>query len=157
MPAPGAGPDEETRAIIFDAARHQSLPSAVSAATRHGDGGTLRWRVSTKTLYRLISTKAALFEGTVTARIDSRSVVNLSTCEHQDIEVALQTALLVCADLVLHDEVIALYRMMLAGATNFPTSAKPSIRRRCGARLRRWPNGCACASAARIDQARQCR
>ncbi len=137
---PQARPDEETRAIIFDAARHQFAVSGYAATSM--EMVARRAGVSTKTLYRLIPTKAALFEGTVTARIDSFvSVVNLRTCEHQDIEVALQTALLVCADLVLHDEVIALYRMMLAESDKFPNISETFYQkamRRTIAALAEW-------------------
>jgi AcrR family transcriptional regulator len=116
---PQARPDHETRTIIYDAARHEFAENGYAATSM--ETVARRAGVSTKTVYRLIATKAALFEGTVTARIDSFvSVVNLHSCEHRDIEQALQTALMVCADLVLNDEVVALYRMILVESDKFP-------------------------------------
>ena len=51
--------------------------------------------VSTKTLYRLIPNKAALFEGTLTNRMDRFvSVVRLRACDGSDIEAALREALI---------------------------------------------------------------
>ena len=84
-----------------------------------------RWRgapgVSTKTLYRLIPAKAALFESMVSDRIDRFvSIVNLRDCEGRDTETALQKALMICADLILDPEVLAIYRMMLAEGDAFP-------------------------------------
>lgn len=58
--------------------------------------------VSTKTLYRLIPTKAALFGGTVSGRPDrSLSEVDLQAIDHADIDEALVAALVACAVLVL--------------------------------------------------------
>ena len=63
--------------------------------------------VSTKTLYRLIPNKAALFEAMVTNRIDRFvSVVNLGACEGSDVEAALTEALIICGELLLDSEVI---------------------------------------------------
>ena len=73
--------------------------------------------VSTKTLYRLIPNKAALFEGMVTDRLDRfLSEVDLRAVDHADIEQALYAALMACADLTLDEEVIALQRMILQEA-----------------------------------------
>ena len=58
--------DEETRAIILEAARHE-FPHSGYAATSM-ESVARRAGVSTKTLYRLIPNKAALFEAMVTER-----------------------------------------------------------------------------------------
>ena len=51
--------------------------------------------VSTKTLYRLIPTKAVLFEGMVSDRLDRFvSEVSLHAADHGDIEEALSAALM---------------------------------------------------------------
>src|SRR5260370_32424615 len=47
------------------------------------------------------------------------SEVNLHVADHADIEEALRAALMVCADLVLGEEVVALQRMMLQEAGKF--------------------------------------
>jgi len=76
--------------------------------------------VSTKTLYRLIPNKAALFEGMVSDRIDRFvSEVNLRAADHADIEQALTAALIACAELALDEETFALQRMLLQEAGKF--------------------------------------
>ncbi len=73
--------------------------------------------VSTKTLYRLIPTKAALFESMVSDRLDRFvSEVSLRAADHTDIEEALSAALMACAELTLDEEVIALQRIVLQEA-----------------------------------------
>ena len=111
--------DEETRAVIFEAARHEFAASGFAATSM--ENVARRAGVSTKTLYRLVPDKQALFEATVTHRLDRFvSVVSLRACEGGDIEAALPDALLACADLVLDPEVIALQRMILADSDKFP-------------------------------------
>jgi AcrR family transcriptional regulator len=76
--------------------------------------------VSTKTLYRLIPNKAALFEGMVSDRLDRfLSTFNLHIHDHANIEEALRDALMVCADLALDEEVVALQRMVLQETGKF--------------------------------------
>jgi AcrR family transcriptional regulator len=115
--------DDETRAVIYDAARHEfatrgfAVASMADVACRAG--------VSTKTLYRLIPTKLALFEATVTDRMDRFvSIVNLGACDGRDIAAALEAALLTCADLILDAEVIGLQRIILAESDKFPDIAE---------------------------------
>jgi AcrR family transcriptional regulator len=115
--------DDETRAIIFEAARHQFAASGFAATSM--EDVARRAGVSTKTLYRLIPNKAALFEAMLTNRLDRFvSAVNLRACNDEKIEVALQQALLICAELVLDGEVIALQRMILAEGDKFPEIAQ---------------------------------
>jgi AcrR family transcriptional regulator len=115
--------DEETRALIFEAAR-QEFAARGYAATCMEDVAR-RAGVSTKTLYRLLPNKAALFEAMVTERIDRFvSVVKLRACEGGDVEAALTEALLVCAELVLASEVIALQRVILGDSDKFPEIAE---------------------------------
>jgi AcrR family transcriptional regulator len=79
--------------------------------------------VSTKTLYRLIPNKAALFEGMVSDRIDRFvSEVNLRA-DHADVEQALAAALIACAELALDEETIALQRMVLQESGKFSDAA----------------------------------
>jgi AcrR family transcriptional regulator len=90
-------------------------------------GGLLagRCNISTKTLYRLIPNKAALFEAMITARIDRfPSVVRLQACDGRDIEAALREALMVCGELILDGEVIAHQRLVLADSEKFPEIAE---------------------------------
>src|SRR6516165_9625119 len=115
--------DDETRALIFEAAR-QEFASSGYAATCMEDVAR-RAGVSTKTLYRLLPNKAALFEAMVTERIDRFvSVVKLRGCEGGDVEEALTEALVVCAELLLASEVIALQRVILGDSDKFPEIAE---------------------------------
>jgi AcrR family transcriptional regulator len=81
--------------------------------------------VSTKTLYRLIPNKAALFEAMITDRIDRfASVVRLGASDDKTLEAALCEALMVCGELILDAEVIALQRMVLSESEKFPEIAE---------------------------------
>ena len=109
---PQVRPDGETRQIIYEAARHAFAANGYAAtgmeAVARGAG------VSTKTLYRLIPNKAALFDGMVTDRLDrALANVDLQAIDHAEIEHALHAALMVCADLTLDEEVVTLQRMVL--------------------------------------------
>jgi AcrR family transcriptional regulator len=76
--------------------------------------------VSTKTLYRLIPNKAALFEAMVSDRLDRLLLdVNLQAADDVDFETALTTTLLACANLSLDQEVVALQRTVLQEANQF--------------------------------------
>ena len=120
---PPARSDEETRAIILDAARQEFAVNGYAAASM--DDVARRGGISTKTLYRLIPNKAALFEAMITDRIDRfASVVRLRACEGGDIETALREALLVCGELILDGDVIALQRMILSESDKFPDIAE---------------------------------
>src|SRR5450755_2751105 len=115
--------DDETRAIIFENARHEFAANGYAATSM--EAVARRAGVSTKTLYRLVPNKAALFEAMVTERIDRfASVVKLRGCRGRDIETALTDALIVFAELILDGEVIALQRVILAESDKFPEAAE---------------------------------
>jgi AcrR family transcriptional regulator len=115
---PQLRPDDETRRIIYEAARHEFAGNGYAATSI--ETVARRAGVSTKTLYRLIPNKAALFEGMVSDRIDRFvSEVNLRAADHADIEQALAVALIACAELALDEETIALQRMVLQEAGKF--------------------------------------
>jgi len=104
--------DDETRAIVYEAARHEFADSGYAATSM--ETVARRAGVSTKTLYRLVPNKAELFEGMVSDRLDRfLSAVNLRAIDQAEIDEALYEALLACADLALDKEVIALQRMVL--------------------------------------------
>jgi AcrR family transcriptional regulator len=115
---PQVRPDDETRQIIYEAARHEFAGNGYAATSM--EAVARRAGVSTKTLYRLIPNKESLFEGMVTDRLD-RFVyeVNLHAADHTDLEQALRAALVACADLALDEEVIALQCMLLQEAGKF--------------------------------------
>jgi len=115
--------DEETRAVICDAARHEFAHSGYAATSM--ESVARRASVSTKTLYRLVPNKAALFEAMVTERIDRFvSVVNLGACKGGDVEAALTEALIICGELLLDGEVITLQRVILGDSDKFPDVAE---------------------------------
>src|SRR5438552_18975018 len=71
---PQVRPDDETRGLIYEAARHAFAGNGYAATSM--ETVARRAGVSTKTLYRLIPNKAALFEGMVTDRLD-RTLANV--------------------------------------------------------------------------------
>ena len=120
---PRARSDEETRAVILEAARHEFASSGYAATNMESVARSSG--VSTKTLYRLIPNKAALFEAMITDRIDRfTSVVRLGASQDAELHAALRDALIVCGELVLDGEVIALQRMILGESEKFPEIAE---------------------------------
>jgi AcrR family transcriptional regulator len=112
---PQVRPDDETRQIIYEAARREFAASGYAATSM--EAVARRAGVSTKTLYRLNPNKASLFEGMVSDRLDRfLANLNLRAVDHVRIEEALYAALMACAELVLEKEVIALQRMVLQEA-----------------------------------------
>ena len=84
---PQVRPDDETRQLIYEAARHE-FASRGYAATSIGTVAR-RAGVSTKTLYRLVPNKATLFERMASDRLDRfLSDVNLQAVDHADIDEA---------------------------------------------------------------------
>ena len=120
---PQARSDEETRTIIYEAARGEFAAGGYAATNMESVARAAG--VSTKTLYRLIPNKAALFEAMITERIERfASVVRLRACEGRDIETGLRNALLVCGELILAPDVISLQRMILSESDKFPEIAE---------------------------------
>jgi len=115
--------DEETRALILEVARSEFAASGY--ATTGMESVARRAGISTKTLYRLVPNKSALFEAMVTHRIHRfASVVKLRGCQGRDIETALTEALIVYGELILDGEVIALQRTIIAENDKFPEVAE---------------------------------
>jgi AcrR family transcriptional regulator len=115
---PQLRPDAETRQIIYDAARHEFAGNGYAATSMEAVARLAG--VSTKTLYRLIPNKAALFEGMVSDRLDRfLSDFHLHAIDHADIAEALRAALMSCAELMLDEDVIGLQRMILQETGKF--------------------------------------
>src|SRR5260221_12829907 len=92
--------DDETRQVIYEAARNEFAAGGYVAASieavarRAGD--------STKTEYRLVPNKAALLESMVSKRLHRLvSDLHLRSPGHKDIEEALSSALVVFGALAL--------------------------------------------------------
>jgi AcrR family transcriptional regulator len=132
--------DDETRQIIYEAARHEFAANGFAATST--ETVARRAGVSTKTLYRLIPNKEALFEAMVSDRLDRfLQAVNLRAADHDDIEKALNAALMACADLALDPEVVALQRIVLQERGKFAGLAETFYRNgiaRTGAALAKW-------------------
>jgi AcrR family transcriptional regulator len=119
---PQARPDEETRAVILDAARQEFASTGYAATSM--ESVARRAGVSTKTLYRLIPNKSALFEAIITDGLDRFVTrIRLRACEGEKIEDALREALIACGELILDGTVIATQRMILAESDKFPDIA----------------------------------
>src|SRR5579872_1781701 len=120
---PQARCDEETRGVIFEAARLEFAANGYAATCM--DDVARRAGISTKTLYRLIPNKAALFEAMITERIDRfASRVRLRACDGSDVEAALREALIVCGELTLDGDVISLLRVIIGDSEKFPEIAE---------------------------------
>jgi AcrR family transcriptional regulator len=120
---PQARCDEETRAVIVDAARHAFAANGFAGTGM--DSVARAAGVSTKTLYRLFPNKVALFEGMVTERTDALvSTVKLRACDGGDVEAVLAEALVMCGELMLDGEVIALQRVVAGESDKFPDIAE---------------------------------
>jgi AcrR family transcriptional regulator len=137
---PQLRPDDETRQVIYQAARQEFADKGFAATSietvaRHAG-------VSTKTLYRLIPNKATLFEDMVSDRLNrALADVNLHAADVTDIEQALRAALMACASLALDKEVVALQRMALQETGKFPGLAEAFYNngiRRTAAELSGW-------------------
>jgi AcrR family transcriptional regulator len=114
--------EEETKRIVFEAARHAFAVDGYAATST--EELARRAGVSTKTLYRLFPGKAALFEAMCADRLERLlSAVDLQGSDEVDIATGLRAALLACADLALDPEVVALQRMVLQESAAFPELA----------------------------------
>jgi AcrR family transcriptional regulator len=115
---PRVRPDGETRQVIYEAARRGFAAGGYGATSMESVAHSAG--VSTKTLYRLFPNKAALYEGTMSDRLDRLlSGFALRATDHPDIEEALCTVLTACAARALDEEVVALQRMVLQEADKF--------------------------------------
>src|SRR5258705_6331959 len=95
---PQLRPDDETRRMIYEAARHEFAGNGFAATSI--ETVARRAGVSTKTLYRLIPNQAALFDGMESDPIDRFiSEVNLRPAAHADVEHPLPAALTARAQL----------------------------------------------------------
>ncbi|MDB5378551.1 MAG: TetR family transcriptional regulator [Rubritepida sp.] len=119
---PQLRPDDETRRLVIEAARHEFHASGYARASMAAVAQ--RAGVSTKTMYRLIPTKAELFRSVVSERI-SRFILALDAAAYATlpIEEALERVVLAFGTLTLDEETIALYRLVLGESDRFPEIA----------------------------------
>jgi AcrR family transcriptional regulator len=140
---PQLRPDGETRQIIYEAARQEFAANGYAATST--ETVARRAGISTKTLYRLIPNKAALFEAMVASRLDSLLLdIDLHAADDVDFEAALNAALLACANLSLDADVVALQRIVLQESSQFSDIAATFYRNgiaRLIAELADWLRG----------------
>lgn len=119
---PRLRPDDETRRLVIEAARHEFHASGYAGASM--SAVAQRAGISTRTMYRLIPTKAELFRCVVSERI-SRFVLELDEAAYEDlaVEEALEHVLLAFGILALDEETIAIYRLVLSEGDRFPEIA----------------------------------
>jgi AcrR family transcriptional regulator len=115
---PRVRPNGEARQVIYEAAWRGFVSGGYGATSMESVAHCAG--VSTKTLYRLFPNKAALYEGTMSDRLDRLlSGVALRVTDHPDLEEALCKMLTICAALALNEEVVALQRIVLQDADKF--------------------------------------
>jgi len=119
---PQTRPDEETRELILQAARQEFHASGYAGASM----GRVAERagVSTKTMYRLIPTKAALFQSVISERI-SRFILEMDE-EHLDglpVDEALEHILITYGTLTFDPDTVSSLRLVLAECDRFPEIA----------------------------------
>jgi len=140
---PQLRPDHETRQIIYEAARQEFAANGYAATST--ETVARRAGISTKTLYRLIPNKAALFEAMVASRLDSLLLdIDLHAADDVDFEAALNAALLACANLSLDPDVVAVQRIVLQESSQFSDIAATFYRNgiaRLIAELADWLRG----------------
>ncbi|HLH10543.1 MAG TPA: TetR/AcrR family transcriptional regulator [Methylovirgula sp.] len=114
--------DEDTRRLIVEAAREEFLANGF-AGTCMNDVAQ-RAGVSTKTLYRLIPTKADLFISVISFRIE-RFMLDTSddVVGGLDLAEALERILVAYGKLTLDAETIALSRLVIGESDRFPEIA----------------------------------
>jgi AcrR family transcriptional regulator len=119
---PQVRPDDETLRMIVDAAREaflsQSFGEVAMAAIARRAG------VSTKTMYRLVPTKADLFRNLIADRISRFMVaLDLDSLDHLAPLEALTRLLTSYGEMTLGEEAVAMYRLAITEADRFPEIA----------------------------------
>jgi AcrR family transcriptional regulator len=114
--------DERTRRIIIEAARHEFEANGYAATSM--EDVAHRAGVSTKTLYRLVPNKARLLKDFASVRFDQLAIkFKLHVPRNAAIEVGLHQALIFCANIALHPEILSLERLILQEILGFPELA----------------------------------
>jgi AcrR family transcriptional regulator len=114
--------DEDTRALIVDAAAEEFQANGYAATTM----GAVAQRagISTKTMYRLIPNKAELFKSVIAKRIGLFMLeFDLKALDTYDLEEAVEHILVAFGSLTLEKETIALVRLVISESDRFPELA----------------------------------
>ncbi len=114
--------DEKTRRLIFEAVRHEFEANGYAATSM--EDVAHRAGVSTKTLYRIVPNKACLLKDFVSDRFDQLAMeFKLRVPRNAAIDVGLHQALIFCANIALHPEILSLERLILQEMLGFPKLA----------------------------------
>jgi AcrR family transcriptional regulator len=114
--------DEETRRLMIEAARHEFQANGY-AATCMNDVAQ-RAGVSTKTMYRLIPTKADLFNSVVSDRIGRfMPEIDADALDTVPLAEALERMLVAYGTLTLSEDTIAINRLVISECDRFPEVA----------------------------------
>lgn len=116
---PQIRPDSETRRLVIEAAREEfrasgyAATSMVAVAQRAG--------VSTRTMYRLIPTKADLFRSVISERLERFMLaVDADALDRLPLAQALERILIAFAELALSEDAIWVNRLLLGESRRFP-------------------------------------
>lgn len=114
--------DEETLRLLVEAAAQEFMLSGYGSASV--SAVALAAGVSTKTLYRLVPTKAELFIKVVSDRISRfMDAIRPESNEPQGIGHALEDILIAYGTFMLQEETIAVNRLVLSESDRFPEIA----------------------------------
>ncbi len=114
--------DEDTRRLIIEAARQEFLANGYAATGMNAVAQ--RAGISTKTLYRLVPTKAELFTNVISDRIERFMLeIDDGTVGTLDLPTALERILIAFGALTLDAETIALVRLVIGESDRFPEIA----------------------------------
>lgn len=114
--------DDDTRRLIIEAARQEFLANSYAATCMNAVAQ--RAGISTKTLYRLIPTKADLFTSVVADRIGKFMLeIDERVLGALDLPAALERILTAYGTLTLEAETIAIYRLVMGESERFPEIA----------------------------------
>jgi AcrR family transcriptional regulator len=114
--------DEETRRLMIEAARHEFQANGY-AGTCMNDVAQ-RAGVSTKTMYRLVPTKADLFNSVVSDRIGRfMPEIDADALDALALAEALERMLVAYGTLTLSEDTIAINRLVISECDRFPEVA----------------------------------
>lgn len=108
--------------LIIDAAREAFLSQSFTDVSMSAIAQ--RAGVSTRTMYRLVPTKADLFRNLIAARISRFMVaLDMGSLDHLTLVEALTRLLTSYGELTLGDEAVAMYRLAVTESDRFPEIA----------------------------------
>ena len=136
---PQIRPDSETHRLVIEAAREEFRVSGY--ATTSMAAVAQRAGVSTKTMYRLIPTKADLFKGVIADRLERFLLaIDAAALDRLPLDQALERILIAFGQLALSEDTIWVHHIVLGEARRFPELAATFAEavRRVGDAIAAW-------------------